>query len=232
MSSAPSRVSGVRIRGQAALTRSARRRVGRLGMSAARAHGNRGALALVLLTGAGLMMRTIREITRVETRVQRTISSPCDLADRRTWTEPRRCASTPTCSAVRSAAGVSNAALAFSLPIEGSNWNSFFIARDKPIRPGPSCPARHLPPSARATSNDEHETGRRPLSMRATTPTARTSPSSTRRWRALWPERTRSASRSNKGWPNHRHLGEMRRCRRGREVRRVTVETPLQVYLR
>ena len=46
--------------------------------------------------------------------------------------------------------GVTNAALAFSLPIDGSNWNSIFIARDKPI-----------PPQARAAERGIHAGQRR-----------------------------------------------------------------------
>ena len=131
------------IRGQAVLTR------GRSAGATASSHRlRRGlmvievALALVLLTGAGLMMRTLQQLTRVETGFQ-----PDHLLTMRftltgeQWTEPRRQRFySDLLAGVRGTPGVTNAALAFSLPIEGSQWNSIFIARDKPIPPRPELP--------------------------------------------------------------------------------------------
>ena len=93
------------------------------------------ALALVLLTGAGLMMRTLQQLTRVETgfRVDHVLTTRFQLAGAE-WTVPRRHAFyADLLSRLRALPGVTNAALAYSLPIDGSNWNSIFIVGDKPV---------------------------------------------------------------------------------------------------
>ena len=105
------------------------------------------ALALVLLTGAGLMMRTLQHITHVETgfKPDHLLTMRLTLTGEQ-WTDPRRQRFyTDVLAGVRSAPGVTNAALAFSLPIEGSNWNSVFIARDKPIPPRSERSASSMP---------------------------------------------------------------------------------------
>jgi hypothetical protein len=61
---------------------------------------------------------------------------------------------------VRALPGVTGAALTFALPIDGSQWNSVFIAADKPI------PARAQLPSAAFTPVSEgyfETTGKRLL---------------------------------------------------------------------
>jgi len=93
------------------------------------------ALALVLLTAAGLMMRTLQELTRVDTgiRVDHVLTARVNLAGPQ-WTVPKRVAFyDQVIGRVRALPGVTNAALASSLPIDGSQWNSIFIVGDKPV---------------------------------------------------------------------------------------------------
>ena len=105
------------------------------------------ALALMLLTGAGLTMRTLQELTHVDTgiRADHLLTARFMLAGDH-WTDPRRAAFFDDLLA-RTAAlpGVSRTALAFSLPIDGSNWNSIFTVADKPV------PERAKLPSAAFT---------------------------------------------------------------------------------
>jgi len=124
------------IAGQQALVR------GRAAGFAARSHRLRRGLmaietglALVLLVGAGLMMRTLHELTQVDTgiRTDHLLTARVTLAGDQ-WTLPRRRAFYDDLLArTRALPGVTHAALAFSLPIDGSNWNSIFIVGDKPV---------------------------------------------------------------------------------------------------
>ena len=77
------------------------------------------ALALVLLTGAGLMMRTLQRITSVDAGFEpsRLLTMRFSLSGEQ-WIEARRQRFyTDLLTGVRSVPGVKNAALAFSLPI-------------------------------------------------------------------------------------------------------------------
>ena len=107
------------------------------------------ALALVLLTGAGLMMRTLQELTQVETgfRSDHLLTTRFMLAGRAM--DAREAASRSIAdllSRLRALPGVTNAAFAFSLPIDGSNWNSIFIVADKPVPPRAQLPSAAFTP--------------------------------------------------------------------------------------
>ena len=125
------------------------------------------ALALVLLTGAGLMMRTLQELTQVETgfRPDHLLTTRFTLAGEQWTPERRRPVLSPTCtSRLRALPGVTNAAFAFSLPIDGSNWNSIFIVADKPVPPRAQLPsAAFTPVSERLLRNDGHAARPRPV---------------------------------------------------------------------
>jgi len=92
------------------------------------------ALAIILLMGAGLMLRTLQQLTRVDTGIQtdHLLTLRLNLAGEQ-WTEARRRNfSTELSARVRAIPGVTKAALAYSLPIDGSQWNSVFVAAEKP----------------------------------------------------------------------------------------------------
>jgi hypothetical protein len=106
------------------------------------------ALALILLTGAGLMVRTLQQLTQVETgfRPDHLLTTRFVLAGEQ-WTEARRRTFyDDVLSRVRALPGVTSAALAFSLPIDGSNWNSIFIVADKPVPPRAELPSAAFSP--------------------------------------------------------------------------------------
>jgi putative ABC transport system permease protein len=95
------------------------------------------ALSLVLLAGAGLMLRTFYELRHVdpgfasENLLTMRVNLPTtgyDVARLRAFYKecPARVGALP---------GVRAAALTQSLPIDGSRWNSVFIAADKPVPP-------------------------------------------------------------------------------------------------
>ena len=102
------------------------------------------ALALVLLTGAGLTLRTMHALTTVNPGFdpQGVLTARITVAGQ-SWNEARlRAFNTDLLTALRALPGASNAAQSLSLPVEGSQWGSVFIVGDKPV------PARADLPSA------------------------------------------------------------------------------------
>jgi putative ABC transport system permease protein len=93
------------------------------------------ALAILLLIGAGLTMRTLQEISRLDSgfRTDHLLTMRVMLAGEQ-WTEARRRNFFDDLTTrIRAVPGVTKAALTYSLPIDGSNWNSVFVAADKPV---------------------------------------------------------------------------------------------------
>ena len=94
------------------------------------------ALALVLLVGCGLMIRTMRHLAAVDPgfRVDRLLTARVVLSGDSWNDRERRIAfHDRLLEAVRAVPGVIDAALTLSLPIEGSQWGSVFIVSGKPI---------------------------------------------------------------------------------------------------
>jgi len=204
------------------------------------------ALALMLLAGAGLMMRTLQELTQVDTgiRSDHLLTARLVLAGEQ-WTPPRRVGFYDAVIARASALpGVGHAALASSLPIDGSNWNSIFIVGDKPV------PERSKLPSAAFTpvSTGYFETmGMRLLRGRLfdrteTPDSAKVIVINDTLARRLWPGEEAIGKRLKQGWPETPDRpgkpGEY--FSPWREVvgvvsdvkfNGVTNDTPMQVYL-
>jgi putative ABC transport system permease protein len=94
------------------------------------------ALAMVLLTGCGLMMRTMVRLAAVDPgfRADHLLTARVALAGDAWASDERRLAYYERVrDAVRGLPGVTSAALTLSLPIEGSNWGSVFIVSNKPV---------------------------------------------------------------------------------------------------
>ena len=92
------------------------------------------ALALILVTGAGLMLRTMSNLLAVDTGVdhEQVISAQFALPPR--YDRARRTVFLEqTLERLRTLPGVTNAAFTFSLPLAGSNWNSIFIVEGQPV---------------------------------------------------------------------------------------------------
>ncbi|MEO8683174.1 MAG: ABC transporter permease, partial [Vicinamibacterales bacterium] len=102
------------------------------------------ALALVLVAGAGLMLRTMNNLLAVDTGFSsdQVVSAQFNLSQR--YDEVKRLAFLDAAlQQIRAVPGVANAAFTFSLPVAGSNWNSIFILEGRPV---PS--RRELPTAA------------------------------------------------------------------------------------
>jgi putative ABC transport system permease protein len=194
------------------------------------------ALALVLLTGAGLMMRTLQELTQVETgfRSDHLLTTRFLLPGDQ-WSPEKRVAFYDDLqSRLRALPGVTNAAFAFSLPIDGSNWNSIFIVADKPVPPRAQLPSAAFTP----VSTGYFETmGMRLVRGRFFDATETpTSPKVTivneSLARRLWPGEDAVGKRLKQGWPETPSawrevvgvVGDVK-------FNGVTADTPIQAYL-
>jgi putative ABC transport system permease protein len=105
------------------------------------------ALAVVLVAGAGLMLRTMRNLHSIDTGVTReqVVTATLQLPDR--YDAPRRrLFVSQVIERLRGTAGITDAAFTNSVPIAGSNWGSIFIVEGQPV------PERSKLPSAAWTT--------------------------------------------------------------------------------
>jgi putative ABC transport system permease protein len=111
------------------------------------------ALALVLLTGAGLTLRTMHALSSVNPGFDPTgVLTARITVGGQNWDEDRvRAFSRDLVAELRRLPGVTHAGLALSLPVEGSMWGSVFIVGDKPVPP-----RAELPSAAFAPVSDEY----------------------------------------------------------------------------
>ncbi|HUQ87195.1 MAG TPA: ABC transporter permease [Vicinamibacterales bacterium] len=92
------------------------------------------ALALVLVTGAGLMLRTMNNLAAIETGFNRDqITTASFNLPQRYDTERRLIFLDQSLQNIRAIPGVSKAAFTYSIPVMGSNWNSIFIIEGQPV---------------------------------------------------------------------------------------------------
>lgn len=101
------------------------------------------ALALVLLAGAGLMVRTMANLLAIDPGfdADNVISAQVSLPDARYTVERRRAFYDAAVERTRAVPGIVNAAFTLSLPVQGSNWNSVFIVSDQPVPPRADLPS-------------------------------------------------------------------------------------------
>jgi len=107
------------------------------------------ALALMLLSGCGLMIRTMMQLAAVDPgfRADHLLTARISLSGQQWNPAERRIAFYERMlEAVRGISGVTDAALTLSLPIEGSNWGSIFIVSGKPIPPRAELPSSAFVP--------------------------------------------------------------------------------------
>jgi putative ABC transport system permease protein len=163
------------------------------------------ALALMLLSAAGLTVQTMANLLAIDPGFEaaRVISAQVSLPVARYTPGQRRGFYDAAIERVRAIPGVAQAAFTYSLPVQGSNWNSVFIASGHPV------PAREDLPGAAWTpvSIGYHETmGIRLIRGRLFTPAD--GPQSTtvvvvneRLARHFWPNGDAVGQRIKQGFP-------------------------------
>jgi putative ABC transport system permease protein len=194
------------------------------------------AMALVLLTGAGLMMRTLQRLTLVDTGFQpdHLLTMHLSLPDEQ-WNESRRRAFYDSLlTRIEALPGVTRAAIADSLPIDGSNWNSIFIAADKPVPPRGQLPSAAFTPVSAgyfATLGMRQISGRLfgAIDRPASPPVVVVNETLARR---LWPGEAAVGKRIKQGWPESPGTWrEVVGVVADVKFEGVAEETPAQVYL-
>ena len=92
------------------------------------------ALALVLVTGAGLMLRTMGNLAAIDTGFTREqlVTAQFNLPARYDQTK-RLLFLDQSLERLRAIPGVTKAAFGYSIPVAGSNWNSIFIIEGQPV---------------------------------------------------------------------------------------------------
>jgi putative ABC transport system permease protein len=93
------------------------------------------ALALMVVTGAGLMTRTMYKIAHVDPGFQsdHVLTMRLDVQDPKYNASKLESFQRDVLTNVKAIPGVESAALTLSLPIEGSHWGSIFIVGDQPV---------------------------------------------------------------------------------------------------
>ncbi len=105
-------------------------------------------LALVLLVGAGLLVRSMYNLLRVDPgfNAENLLTMRLELPGE-SYNEPRRRVFYDECLAqITALPGVRSAALAVSLPIDGSWWDAIFTVADKPVPPRGQLPEAAMIP--------------------------------------------------------------------------------------
>ena len=194
------------------------------------------ALALVLLTGAGLTLRTMQALTNTNPGFNpRGVLTARITAGGQNWNGDRLRAFTNDLLAdLKRLPGVSHAAAALSLPVEGSQWGSVFIVGDKPV------PERSkLPSAAFAPVSDEYFQALqiRLISGRFFTPQDRENAprvavvNETAAAR-LWPGEHPIGKRVKQGWPEwDTPWWEVVGVAADIKLNGIDADTPMQIYL-
>jgi putative ABC transport system permease protein len=194
------------------------------------------ALALVLLIGAGLMLRTVSQLMRVDPgfNTENLLTMQFTLPPKAYHEERCRVFYRECLTKIEALPGVVAAALTLSLPIDGSNWNSFFIVADKPVPP-----RKELPKAAftQVSANYFKTMGIRLLKGRIfsdadSADTLRVTVINEMLARRLWPGEDPIGKRLKQGWPEDQSpwrivIGVVRDVK----LNGIDRETPLQAYL-
>ncbi|HYV06904.1 MAG TPA: ABC transporter permease [Blastocatellia bacterium] len=194
------------------------------------------ALSLVLLSGAGLMLRTVFQLTSTDPGFNaENLLTVQFMLPAKPYDQPRRRIFYDEClTRVQALPGVRSAAITLSLPIDGSNWNSVFIVGDQPV------PARADLPSSAFTpvsSNYFDTMGMRLVKGRAFSE-GDTEKSSTvtvineTMARRFWPNEDPIGKRLKQGWPEGKSpWREVVGVVADVKLNGIDQETPLQAYL-
>ena len=194
------------------------------------------ALSLVLLVGAGLMIRTLYALSRVPAGFDaRNLLTMQFSAGGRQFNDEQLSA---FLSAVQEKAGavpgVESAALTLSLPLDGSQWGSIFILGDKPVPERAKLPSAAFIP---VTANYFHTMRTRLLHGRSFTDTDRLGAPhvcviNETMARQFWPNEDPIGKRVKQGWPEWKTpWREVVGVAEDVKLDGVDAATPLEVYL-
>ena len=106
------------------------------------------AVALILLTGAGLMIRTMRHLTTTDPGFDPhgLLTLRYSIEGQAVTDDSIRAFHENVVARTRAIPGVRNAALTLSLPIDGSYWGSVFTVNDQPVPERKDLPAAAFTP--------------------------------------------------------------------------------------
>jgi len=92
-------------------------------------------LAVLLLAGAGLMTRTLKQLAQVDPgfNYDHLLTMKLELPAWKSSEAANLAFCSEVASRIEAVPGVSSAALTGSLPIDGSNWVSVFVVADQPV---------------------------------------------------------------------------------------------------
>ncbi len=195
-------------------------------------------LALILLTGAGLMTRTIYKLFQVDPgfRPDHLLTMRFDLTGPKYDDDDARQAAFLRDASLRlnGLPGVESAAFTLSLPIQGSEWGSVFIVGDQPVPERSKIPTaafNPISPGYLETMQIGLRRGR--LFTEADGPNAPTvAVINETMARRFWPNEDPIGKRLKQGWPEwttpwREVVGVVADVK----LNGVTEETPLHVYL-
>jgi putative ABC transport system permease protein len=194
-------------------------------------------LSLVLLIGAGLMLRTVSQLTRVNPgfNAEKLLTMQLTLSGNIYDPQHRRVFYNECLTRVQAVQGVRSAALTLSLPIDGSNWNSVFIVGDQPVPPRVELPSSAFTP---VSANYFETMGIRLLKGRVFTDEADNEKSSAvtvineTLARRFWPNEDPIGKRLKQGWPEDKlPWREVIGVVSDVKLNGVNMDTPLQSYL-
>jgi putative ABC transport system permease protein len=194
------------------------------------------ALALMLLVGAGLMLRTVSRLTRVDPgfNAENLVATRFTLPAAAYNEEKRRAFYRDCLERVEALPGARSAALTFSLPIDGSNWNSIFIVTDKPAPPRAELPSAAFTP---VTANYFETMGIALLEGRAfneadKADSPRVTVVNETLARRLWPGENPIGKQLKQGWPEDKTpVREVVGIVADVKMNGVDQQTPMQAYL-
>lgn len=194
------------------------------------------ALAVVLLTASGLMMRTISQLGRVDPgfKPEHVLTLSFSLVGDRYDEAHRQVAYREIVSRIDALPGVEAAGLTLSLPFDGSNWGSIFIVEGQPVPP-----RAELPSAAWIPSSPGVFPGLGMRLIRGRTFSAIDGPDAPEvvivnetMARRLWPGRNPIGQRVKQGWPeSETPWREVVGVVADVKLEGVDQETPLQAYL-
>jgi putative ABC transport system permease protein len=163
------------------------------------------ALALIVVTGAGLMTRTMYKIAHVDPGFQsdHLLAMRLDVQDPKYNGTKLESFQRDVLTNVKAIPGVESAAFTLSLPIEGSQWGTIFIVGDQPVPSRATIPQADFNPISpeyiktmripllRGRVFTEADTGKSPPVILINETMAR----------RFWPNESPIGKRVKQGWP-------------------------------